>query len=92
MLKKIAPIALSGALALGVAAPAPAFAQNETQAAPGNDFSESVQTSSQGFLEDPAGQTAEIGLLSTYATFMASSIPLSLLGFEQCTLFDTTGC
>ena len=74
MHKKIASVAIAGALAVGVAAPAPAFAQDEgaNDNAAGT-FVQSAQSLSQGFLADPAGTAlGGIGMLSI-APFALSS-------------------
>ena len=51
MFKKFVSIAAAGALAVGIAAPAPAMANPAV-----DSFVQSAQNSSQRFVEDPAGE------------------------------------
>ena len=80
MRKKILSIAVAGALALGITAPAPAFA-----------VVQSTQHSSQAFIEDPVAVLNSIVGSTLWTPVILSTMASSLFG-EQCNLFDTRGC
>lgn len=83
MVKKLASVATAGVLALGIAAPVPAFA-NTTETGSAH--------SSQTILEDPVGELESFAYLSTVFPLLLSSVALSVIGVPQCGLHDTRGC
>lgn len=80
MRKKIASIAMAGALAFGIAAPAPAVAATA-----------SSQQTIEAFTQDPVAAIQSFVGLIVAAPFILSTMGSSLFG-EQCNLFDTRGC
>lgn len=80
MRKKIASIAMAGALAFGIAAPAPAVAATA-----------SSQQTIEAFTQDPVAAIQSFVGLIVAAPLILSTMGSSLFG-EQCNLFDTRGC
>jgi len=80
MRKEILSIAVAGSIALGITAPAPAFA-----------VVRSTQHSSQAFIEDPVAVLNSIVGSALWTPVILSTMASSLFG-EQCSLFDPRGC
>lgn len=80
MRKKIASIAMAGAVAMGIAGTAPAVANAQTS-----------QQSAQSFIDDPAAAIESMVGSAIWTPFILSTMGSSLFG-EQCNLFDTRGC
>ncbi|MHA2790114.1 hypothetical protein ACXZ66_13410 [Corynebacterium sp. S7] len=81
MRKKIAALTVAATLTLGVSAPAPA-----------NALVQSAASNSSALVEDPVAAAWSLITGLFWAPIILSAMVPSLLGFEQCNLFDTRGC
>ena len=87
MRNKVASIAAAAALAVGIAAPAPAMANPAI-----DSFVQSAQNSSQRFVEDPAGEAQGGFIMSATIPLLFSSLGSSMLGVEHCGPLSTQHC
>lgn len=87
MFKKFPSIVAAGALAVGIAAPAPAMANPAI-----DSFAQSAQNSSQRLVEDPAGETQGGFIMSIAFPFLFSSLGSSMLGNGHCGPLTTQHC